>query len=130
MIDGFVNQYLEPIVPVTILDINQYRWRQEVVVDTGFDGDLTFPSEFIQQLGFTSAGETDMTLADAQTVKCNFYQVTAIWDGDYRTVYLMESATQSLLGTNLMQGSMLTVQMWVGGDVAINYATPPSHPPP
>ena len=72
MIDGFVNQYLEPIVPVTILDINQYRWRQEVVVDTGFDGDLTFPSEFIQQLGFTSAGETDMTLADGQTVKCNF----------------------------------------------------------
>ena len=118
------------IVPVTILDINQYRWRREVVVDTAFDGDLTFPSEFIEQLGFTSAGETDMTLADGQTVKCNFYEVTAIWDGDYRTVYVMESATQYLLGTKLIQGSTLMVQIWEGGEVVIDYATLPSRPPP
>ena len=130
MIAGFVNQHLEPIVPVAILDANGYRWRREVVVDTAFDGDLTLPSEFIEQLGYASAGETEMTLADGQTVKCNFYEALAVWDGDYRTVYVTESASQSLLGTNLIQGSTLTIQMWEGGDVIIDYATPPYHPPP
>ena len=128
MIAGLVNQYLEPIVPVTILDTNEYRWRREVVVDTAFDGDLTLPSEFIEQLGYISAGETDMTLADGQSVKCNFYEAAAVWDGEYRTVYIMESATEYLLGTNLIQGGTLTVQMWEGGEVIIDSPTP--HPRP
>lgn len=117
MITGFVNQDLEPIVPVAILDSRGYRWRQEVIVDTGFDSDLTLAAEFIGQLGFTPAGQTEMTLADGQTVKCNFYEATVIWDGDYRGVYVMESENQFLLGTNLFRGRTLTVQMWAGGDV-------------
>ena len=96
MIAGFVNQDFEPIVPVAILDINGYRWRQEVVVDTGFDSDLTLDAEFIEQLGFTPAGQTEMTLADGQTVKAAiYYEATVIWDGDYRGVYVMESETSS-----------------------------------
>lgn len=128
MIAGFVNQHLEPIVQVTILDINEYRWRREVVVDTAFDGDLTLPSEFIEQLGYISAGETEMTLADGQSVKCNFYEAAAIWDGEHRTVYITESATESLLGTNLIHDGVLTIQMWAGGDVVIDYSVLPSQP--
>ena len=60
-----------------------------------------------------------MTLAVGQTVKSKFYEVTVVWDGEYRTAYVMESATESLLGINLIQGSTLTIQMWVGGDVVI-----------
>ena len=120
MIAGFVNQDLEPIVPVAILDSHGYRWRQEVIVDTGFDSDLTLAAEYIGQLGFTPAGQTEMTLADGQTVKCNFYEATVIWDGDYRGVYVLESENQFLLGTNLFRGSTLTVQMWAGGDVVID----------
>ena len=63
MIAGLVNQDLEPIVPAAISDIHGYRWRQEVIVDTGFDSDLTLDAEFIGQLGFTPAGQTEMTLA-------------------------------------------------------------------
>ena len=130
MIAGFVNAYMEPVVPVAIVDSNGYRWRWEVVVDTGFNGDLTLPAELIEQLGLTLVGNADTTLADGQTIKSDYYRATTIWDGEYRNVYVVESATESLLGTNLIQGGTLTVQMWEGGDVVIDYATPPSRPPP
>ena len=119
MIVGRVNADLEPVVPIAIVDNRGYRWRWEVVVDTGFNGDLTLPAEFIQQLGVSLVGEADATLADGQTVKSKYYRTTMLWDGSYRDVYVVESATESLLGTNLIQGSTLTAQIWEGGDVVI-----------
>ncbi len=53
-----------------------------------------------------------------------------IWEGELLTVDVMESDNQSLLGTNLIHEGVLTVQMWEGGDVIIDYAKPPSRPPP
>ena len=126
MIAGFVNAYLEPVVPVAIVDSNGYRWRWEVVVDTGFNGDLTLPAEFIEQLGLNLVGNTDTTLADGQTVESDYYRATTIWYGEYRDIYVIQSATESLLGTNLFHDGVLTIQMWEGGEVVIDYATPPS----
>lgn len=110
---------MEPIVSVDLVDDNGYRWRREVVIDTGFSADLTLPVEFIHLLGLTLAGQVDATLADGQTVETNQYLATAIWDGEHLTVDVMESRNQFLLGTNLIAGSTLTVQMWEGGDVFI-----------
>ena len=128
MIAGYVNSDLEAVVPVALVDGNGYRWRQEVVIDTGFNGDLTLPVEFIDQRGLTLVGQVNATLANGQTVETNQYQATAIWDGEQLTVDVMESENQYLLGTSLIYGSTMTVQMWAGGDVLIDYATPPSHP--
>ena len=130
MISGYVSSVLEAIVPVVLVDGNGHRWRQEVLVDTGFNGDLTLPVEVIDQLGLILVGQTAMTLANGQTVETNQYQATAIWDREQLTVDVMESENQYLLGTNLLHGRTVTVQMWAGGDVVIDYATPPSHPPP
>ncbi len=120
MITGYVNRHMEAIVAVDIIDHNGFRWRREVIVDTGFSGDLTLPAEFIHQLGLTLAGQVDATLADGQTVETNQYQATAVWDGEHVTVDMMESRNQFLLGTNLVEGRTLTVQMWAGGDVFID----------
>ena len=120
MIAGYVNRDMEAIVSVDLIDDNGYRWRQEVVIDTGFSGDLTLPVGFIHQLGLTLAGQVDATLADGQTVEINQYQATAFWDGERLTVDVMESRNQYLLGTNLVEGRTLTVQMWEGGDVFID----------
>lgn len=111
---------MEPIVSVDLIDDNGYRWRREVVIDTGFSGDLTLPAEFIHELGLTLAGQVDATLADGQTVETNQYMATAVWDGEHLAVDVMESSNQFLLGTNLFRGRTLTVQMWEGGDVVID----------
>lgn len=119
MISGYVNSDLEAIVPVALVDSNGYRWRREMVVDTGFNGDLTLPTEFIDQLGLVLVGQATLTLADGQSVQTNQYQATVVWDGERLAVDVMESESQSLLGTNLIHGSTLTMQAWEGGDVMI-----------
>ena len=119
MISGYDNSDLEAIVPVALVDGNGYRWRQEVVIDTGFNGDLTLPAEFIRELGLPLYGEIPATLADGQTNDYNHYGAIVLWEGERRVIEVMESRNQSLLGTNLIQGSRLTVQMWEGGDVVI-----------
>lgn len=120
MITGYVNQHLEPIVAVDLVDDNGFRWRREVIIDTGFNGDLTLPSEFIHQLGLTLVGLAGATLADGQMVVTNQYQATAVWDGQHLTVDVLESTNQLLLGTSMVEGRTLTVQMWEGGDVVIH----------
>ena len=119
MISGYVNGDLEAIVPVALVDRNGYRWRREMVIDTGFNGDLTLPAEFIRELGLPLYGEIPATLADGQTNDYNHYRTIVLWEGEQRVVEVVESRNQYLLGTNLLHGRTLTVQMWAGGDVVI-----------
>ena len=126
MIFGYVNPDLDPIVAVFVVDDNGYRWRREVIVDTGFNGDLTFPANLIQEMGLQSYGLVEVRLADGQTNWYNHYEATVHWSGGTRTVHVMESENQSLLGTNLFRGRTLTVEMWEGGDVIIDQAEHPS----
>ena len=120
MISGYVNRNLDPIVAIFVVDHNGHRWRQEVVVDTGFNGDLTFPAGMIQEMGLRLYGLIEVTLADGQTNLYNHYEATVLWERETRFVYVIESEDQFLLGTNLIEGRTLTVQMWEGGDVFID----------
>ena len=120
MIFGYVNRNLDPIVAVIVMDDNGHSWRQEVVVDTGFNGDLTLPASTIREMGLRLYGLIEVTLADGQTNSYHHYEATVLWEGGERTVQVMESADQFLLGTNLVAGRTLTVQMWEGGDVVID----------
>ena len=119
MISGHVNGDLEAIIPIALVDGNGYLWRQEVVIDTGFNDDLTLPAEFIRELGLPLYGEVPATLADGQINDYNHYGAIVLWAGERRVIEVMESRNQYLLGTNLLLGSTLTIQIWEGGDVVI-----------
>ena len=119
MISGHVNSDLEAVIPIALVDANGYLWRRAVVIDTGFNGDLTLPVEFIRELGLSLYGEVSATLADGQTNDYNHYRAIVLWAGERRVIEVMESRNQYLLGTNLLFDSTLTVQMWEGGDVVI-----------
>lgn len=120
MILGYVNRNLDPMVAVSVVDDNGHRWRQEVIVDTGFNGDLTLPRDIIQEMGLRLYGLSEVTLADGQINLYYHYEATVLWEGVIRPVYVMESEDQLLLGTGLVEGRTLTVQMWAGGDVIID----------
>ena len=126
MITGYVNLGLEPIVPIALLDRNGHRWRLEVVVDTGFDGDLMLPLATIRELGYANTGRKEIVQANGQAVMCEHYDATVVWDGERRTIEVLESATESLLGTSLLNGYLLTMQMTAGGDVIIAELPAPS----
>jgi predicted aspartyl protease len=116
---GYVKRNLDPIVAVFVVGDNGHRWRQEAVVDTGFNGNLTMPAGTIQEVGLRLYGLIAVTLADEQTNLHNHYDATVLWEGGERTDHVMESADQFLPGTNLFPGRMLTVQMSEGGHVVI-----------
>ena len=92
MITGYANQALEPIVPIAVLDRNGHRWRLEVVVDTGFNGDLTLPLARINELRSPWRGPVEMVQADGQAAMCHRYEVAIIWDRGLRSSDVMTAA--------------------------------------
>nr|WP_309739555.1 hypothetical protein [Chamaesiphon sp. OTE_20_metabat_361] len=56
------------------------------MIDTGFDGFLSLPSEIIVRLGLPWTISNSATLGDGSEVLFDFYTGTTIWDGQYRTI--------------------------------------------
>lgn len=96
------------------------RFRPVVfVVDTGFDGELTLPLEMIGQLGLTQVSSTMVTLATGARELVNTWAGYTFWHGRRRYVEVLETRGSPLLGTRLLEGSQLTVQMRVDGEVVV-----------
>jgi predicted aspartyl protease len=84
----------------------------DTVIDTGFSGFLTLPSDMISKLGFSWEGRDSATLGDG-----TFWLV--IWDGQYREIYINESETVPLIGMQLLRGYDLRIQAIEGSLVTI-----------
>ena len=54
MMRGNVTSQGELIVPIRVLDTFGHVHRFEGIVDTGFTGDLTLPSDHIRELGLVT----------------------------------------------------------------------------
>lgn len=123
MIKGSLTEELNLLVPVEIVDHNGTLQRLEVVLDTGFSGDLALPSNVIRTLGLTYRGQGSWTLADGQRVTLSDYDGVVSWHEQRREVRVLETEGESLLGLSLLLGSKLTVNARVGGDVLIEPLT-------
>jgi len=89
----------------------------EVIVDTGFEGDLTLPSSVAQSLGGSPDGIVERELADGTLFRCPFYNLEVILDGETRTVQALVLGRQPLLGTTFLQDHLLTIEVAEGGEV-------------
>ena len=118
MMQGFVNQSCEAILPIVIKN-NATTQLVDAVIDTGFSGFLTLPSDIIVTLGLGWEGRDVATLGDGTSCTFDVYLAIVIWDGQYREVYVNESETVPLLGMKLLRGYDLRLQTIEGGSVAI-----------
>jgi clan AA aspartic protease len=82
----------------------------EAVVDTGFDGELTLPSEAIRQLGYPYAGSAGGTLADGSEVQFDYHEGRVLWHGVMHPVAVIAAEGQPLAGMALLRGSHLSVE--------------------
>ncbi len=73
---------------------NSTRQREfiDTVIDTGFDGFLSLPSEVIVRLGLSWTISNLAALGDGSEALFDFYTGTVIWDGQYRTIDVAEIA--------------------------------------
>jgi clan AA aspartic protease len=97
MMQGVVNQSCEAILPVVVKS-NTTAQLVDAVIDTGFSGFLTLPSNVITALNLTWKGRDVATLGDGTSCIFDVYIAVVIWDGQYRTIDINESETAPLIG--------------------------------
>lgn len=118
MMQGRVNQMCEATLAIALRH-NETTQMVDAVIDTGFSGFLTLPSEVIATLGFSWEGRDVATLGDGTFCTFEVYIGLVIWDGQYREIYINESETVPLIGMQLLRGYDLRIQAIEGGLVMI-----------
>ena len=119
MITGSVSENLDLLVTIEVSDRNGVLQPLEVILDTGFNGDLTLPRDVVQHLGLTYRGQTPWTLASGKEVMMSNYDGEVTWHGLLREVQVVETDGDALLGMALLVGSKITVDARIGGQVLI-----------
>jgi clan AA aspartic protease len=119
MIYGVVNVRREATLPLVVGNSSGQRQAVGTVIDSGFDGFLSLPSEIIIRLGLPWTISNPATLGDDSEIVFDFYTGTVIWDGQYREIDIAESETEPLLGMAMLYGYRLQIDTVEGGIVKI-----------
>ena len=115
---GRVNQNCEATLSIAIRNVDIIK-SVDAVIDTGFSGFLTLPSDIIAELDLTWKGRDVATLGDGTSCIFEVYIASVIWDGEYREIDINESETAPLIGMRLLRGYDLRIQAIEGGLVTI-----------
>ncbi len=119
MIRGKVGTNQQALVPVDIKDGNGRHQRVEVVLDTGFTGDLVLPGEIIRGLDLPFVGQRTFELANGEHFEFAAYLATVSWHGRLRDTLALQSDSVPLLGMTLLWGSRVSVYAMEDGAVII-----------
>lgn len=96
----------------------------EAVLDTGFSGYLTVPSESIRRLALPSVGRRSFELASGELFEFRAYLTTVSWHGRMHDVLVLQSDSVPLLGMTLLWGSRVTLDALSDGEVIIEEISP------
>ena len=118
MITGTVNASGEAMLRI-VGDLGTQRSVIDAVIDTGYTGYLTLPPSAITSLNLPWRGSEEGILGDGSTQMFDVYSATIIWDGEFKTIKINESDTDSLLGVGLLYGYEVCIQTINGGVVTI-----------
>lgn len=124
MIRGQVGPYREAIIEIEVTGSENSRLYLPFLLDTGFAGYLTLPPEVIRHLDLIPAGRATGELANGAQFEFNSYFATVSWHGRPRLVLALEANGVPLLGTSLLWGSRVTLEMQAGGVVTIDELSP------
>jgi clan AA aspartic protease len=119
MIHGVVSRNREATISLVIVNESRQTKLITAVIDTGYTGFLSLPSEIIAELNLSWTGIDRGTLGDGSEVTFEVYTAKVIWDGEYRDIPINEAETDPLVGISLLYGYDLHIQTVEGGNVTI-----------
>ena len=120
MITGYINSERQIIIPFDVFSDNGQSTRIRPVMDTGFTDALTLPPDMIQRLNLPFRETAIFELGDGSTVTFNLYTVTIDWDGQMRTIPVLEAEGEPLVGMSLLYGYRLIADIVDGGQVFLS----------
>ena len=114
-----VNAAYEPMVSLAVQGPPGLSRDIEAVVDTGFNGFLTLPTELVAELGlpFVSIGRA--TLADGSEIAYDVHEAGVLWNGRPMLIEADAADATPLLGMRLLDGYDLSIRVRDGGPVVI-----------
>jgi clan AA aspartic protease len=119
MIHGVVSKNREATISLVVVNETRQTKLITAVIDTGYTGFLSLPSEIINELNLSWTGIDRGTLGDGSEVTFEVYAAKVIWDGEYRDIPINEAQTDPLVGISLLYGYDLQIQTIEGGNVTI-----------
>lgn len=97
-VEGIINHKPAPIIEITLDGI-----KVEVVLDTGFNGELMLSGPKIKRLGLEWVGKEDYFVASGERKTTDVYKGCLDWFGKKRIVAVMATRSKdSLLGMGLL----------------------------
>ncbi len=124
MIKGKMDSSQQALVTIDVIDGEGNIRSLEVVLDTGFTGDLTLPTGSIQRLGLRFVGERTFELANGELFAFEAFLAAVSWHGRLRDVLVLKSDSAPLLGMTLLWGSKVTMDTLTDGEVTIEELSP------
>jgi clan AA aspartic protease len=124
MIHGVVNAALEPTINVALIGRDGVRYYVDAIVDTGFNDFLMLPSSLLTTVGSRRVGRGRAILADGSEMVFDIHTVTVLWEGRPRRVDVDAGGELALVGTRLLEGYKLDVNVLDRGKVTIKRLTP------
>ncbi len=120
MMTGQITANRGAVIELEIVGSEQIREKAEAVIDTGFNGYLTLPSDVVSHLQLQLAGNRRATLGDGNTVVLDVYLAKVVWHSHQREVLALETEGSPLIGMSLLYGNRVMLTVVNDGDVTID----------
>ncbi len=119
MIEGVVNAAREAVVTLRLQEPEGRTRDIEAVVDTGYSGFLTLPTEVVAELGLPFAYIGQALLANDAQVSFDVHYLTVLWEGEPRDIEADATGSTPLVGMLLLENHHLNIEVVDGGRVVI-----------
>jgi clan AA aspartic protease len=119
MIEGIIADGVEAIIQLELVSIQGEIETIPAVIDTGFTSDLTLPPSAIHDLGYPHVSTAEITLADGSIIDVPVFEGLVIWFGVKRTILIVQTDSDALVGMSLMNGCRLTMDVIPDGHCRI-----------
>lgn len=103
MIEGFVNDGLEPVIDLELITEGRVE-KIFAVVDTGFNGYLCLAENQIDKMGLTYVGTDLFELGNGEIVENDVFSGRIIFDErECNVLVIISTSSDVLIGTSLLK---------------------------
>ena len=110
VLKGIVNDREEPVVNLHLVSSKGHSHRHPVIIDTGFNGNLSVPEKLAKRYGWPWIGNESYEIATGDVVEQKVFLGEIRWFGVQQQVYAVAShADDILMGTRLLRDRQLNI---------------------